>query len=42
MYRLYVNGVFHKSYKTHGAAQSAFAKMYHLRGTAKFRIEYVA
>jgi hypothetical protein len=42
MFHLYINGKFHKAYKTHGAAQAAFAKMYAIRGHAKWEIVEVA
>jgi hypothetical protein len=42
MFHLYINGKFHKAYKTHGAAQGAFAKMYAIRNHAKWEIRAVA
>jgi len=42
MFHLYINGTFYKAYKTYGAAQGAFAKMYKIRNSAKWEIKEVA
>ena len=41
MFHLYINGNFHKAYKTYAAAQAAFANMYHIRGKAQWEIKEV-
>ena len=38
MFHLYIDGKFHKAYKTYAAAQGAFAKMYAIRGHAKWEV----
>jgi predicted metalloprotease len=42
MFHLYINGTFYKAYKTRGAAQGAFAKMYAIRHSADWKIFQVA